>query len=94
MTPCSKLIIHASCLKSNPVILSLGAGLILILGTLLLPSCERNPVNRALYDKALENGKAASEGLRRCADYLEAWLEYADPVTGLIPENLDQGIDR
>ena len=26
--------------------------------------------------------------------YLDAWLEYADPVSGLIPENLDAGIDR
>ncbi len=47
-----------------------------------------------LYEKALENGKVANEGLRRCQSYLEAWLEYADPVTGLIPENLDAGIDR
>jgi len=25
---------------------------------------------------------------------MEAWLEYADPVSGLIPENLNEGIDR
>jgi hypothetical protein len=59
-----------------------------------MPSCETETANQALYEKALENGKAANEGLRRCVAYLDAWLEYADPVTGLIPENLNAGIDR
>lgn len=45
------------------------------------------------YQKALENGFAANEGFRRCMDYAGAWLEYADPVSGLIPENLGPGRD-
>jgi hypothetical protein len=60
----------------------------------LITQCETESANQTLYDKALENGKAANEGLRRCSAYLETWLEYADPATGLIPENLNAGIDR
>ena len=83
-------------MKLNPNILNLSPVLIiaLSLSLLLLPSCVPEPANQALYDKALENGKSANEGLRRCGAYLDAWLEYADPVTGLIPENLAAGIDR
>ena len=73
-------------------------GLILLPALTLLPSCTPEPesesANQALYEKALENGKAANEGLRRCQSYLDAWLEQADPVSGLIPENLTAGIDR
>jgi len=64
------------------------------IGLLLLPSCKSLQADQVLYDNALENGKAANEGLRRCRAYLDAWLDYADPVSGLIPENLDRGIDR
>ena len=85
-------------MKQKPIVLNLSVslvlGLFLGLSLLLLPSCESEPANQALYDKALENGKSANEGLRRCQAYLEAWLEYADPATGLIPENLTAGIDR
>ena len=83
-------------MKQKQILIRLvtGPALILSLALLLLPSCETEPANQALYEKALENGKAANEGLRRCQSYLEAWLEYADPVTGLIPENLNAGIDR
>jgi len=75
-------------MKLNPIILSLGLGLF------ILSSCKPEPGNQAIYDKALENGKSANEGLQRCMAYLEAWLDYADPATGLIPENLNAGIDR
>jgi len=61
---------------------------------ILLSSCQPESGKQALFDEALENGKSANEGLRRCQSYLEAWLEYADPLSGLIPENLDVGIDR
>ena len=83
-------------MKLNPNILNLRPVLIiaLSLSLLLLPSCVPEPANQALYDKALKNGKSANEGLRRCGAYLDAWLEYADPATGLIPENLAAGIDR
>jgi len=82
--------IQLSDMKQLALILTLGLSL------LLLSSCapESEPDNQALYDKALKNGKSANEGLIRCQAYVDAWLEYADPVTGLIPENLTAGIDR
>ena len=77
------------CLKPG-----LSVGPILLTLLLLIPCCDTEPVDQILYEKALENGKAANEGLRRCRAYLEAWMKYADPVSGLIPENLNDGIDR
>ena len=38
--------------------------LTLALSLLLLSSCESEPANQALYEKALKNGKAANEGLQ------------------------------
>lgn len=38
--------------------------LVLALSLLLLPSCKPEPVNQALYEQALENGKSANEGYR------------------------------
>ena len=85
-------------MKRNPQLLkknrNLAIGLFILLNLLLFTSCKPEAQNQAHYDKALENGAAANEGLKRCRAYLEAWLEYADPVSGLIPENLDAGIDR
>jgi hypothetical protein len=37
---------------------------------------------------AVENGRMANEGLLRCQRYVYDWLEYADPVSGLIPRDL------
>jgi hypothetical protein len=54
------------------------------LGLLLLSSCEMKSTNQALYDEALENGKAAWEGYRCCRAFLEAWMEYADPVQAVL----------
>ena len=61
-------------MKLNPINLSLKLALTLTLGLslLLLSSCETEPENQVHYDKALENGKSANEGLRRCQAYLEA----------------------
>jgi hypothetical protein len=58
-------------MKLNPFILSLCL--------VLLSSCGPEPGYQAHYDKALENGKSANEGLSRCQKYMEAWLDYADP---------------
>ena len=33
----------------------------------------------------------ANEGLRRCVRYMNGWLEYADPDTGLIPSRVHDG---
>ncbi len=40
------------------------------------------------FDAAMENGRRANEGFRRCRDYVHGWLKYADKETGLIPRNL------
>jgi len=45
------------------------------------------------FQKAIENGQLANEGYVRCNDYLEAWLKYSDPITGLIPKNLNNSKD-
>ncbi len=45
------------------------------------------------FRQALENGRLANEGLRRCRRFVEGWLRYADPKTGLIPRNIDRDKD-
>lgn len=45
------------------------------------------------FDRASENGKLANEGLNRCRNYVNAWIEYADPATGLIPRNINESRD-
>jgi hypothetical protein len=35
----------------------------------------------------------ANEGFERCENYMRAWLHYADTVSGLIPRNIEAGID-
>lgn len=61
---------------------------------LMLNSCKNSDsLDKKMFEKALENGVLANEGFRRCMNYAHAWLSYADPVTGLIPENLFRGKD-
>ena len=43
---------------------------------------------KADFEQALENGHLANEGYRRCLNFVNDWLEHADPETGLIPRNL------
>ena len=76
--------------KNRNLLIGLFALLILFILTIF----RQEPQNQAQYDKALVNGMAANEGLRRCQSYLDAWLEYTDQKIRLIPENLDAGIDR
>ncbi|MFQ6034383.1 MAG: glycoside hydrolase family 88 protein [Sedimentisphaerales bacterium] len=45
------------------------------------------------FQHALENGRLANEGLRRCRDFVRGWLKHADPKTGLIPRNLKKDKD-
>ncbi len=47
----------------------------------------------ALFHKALENGYLVNEGYRRCLDFVNDWLNFADPETGLIPRNLGPSVD-
>jgi hypothetical protein len=46
-----------------------------------------------VFQKALENGRMANEGYRRCLSFVYDWLEHADPETGLIPRNLKASKD-
>lgn len=39
------------------------------------------------YTIALDNGRKANEGFRRCRHYVAGWLAHADEETGLIPRN-------
>ncbi len=43
--------------------------------------------------KTWENALLAKEGFKRCNEYTMDWLTFCDPYSGLIPENLSQGID-
>ncbi len=65
----------------------------LVIAIPLLISCQPQSENQEYFDSALDNGVLANEGYRRCNAYVQAWLEYSDPVTGLFPENLNKGLD-
>ena len=65
---------------------------------LLIASCRVKNNFDAIADRqimveALKNGALANEGFIRCEKYVHAWLEYADPETGLIPRNIDSSKD-
>lgn len=45
------------------------------------------------FARALENGRLANEAFERSDRLMDAWLERADPRTGLLPRNLGQGRD-
>lgn len=48
----------------------------------------------AAFLEAEKNSRAASEGLFRSRRYVDGWLARADPKSGLIPEDLQRGLDR
>jgi len=58
----------------------------------LMFSCKNDNNFNAEQEKefvqAAENGILTNEGFNRCVKYLNAWLELADPSTGLIPRNI------
>ena len=45
------------------------------------------------FKKSAENGTLSNEALRRCHNFVEGWLKYADKESGLIPRNLDRDKD-
>ena len=59
----------------------------------LIISCNKKNSNSQFFDIALENGRLANEGYERCRKYVNAWLEYSDTITGLIPRNLTEDIN-
>jgi hypothetical protein len=72
---------------------------ILFILVVILLSCANNrtqvevPGNTTLWDSAGRAGSDAQEGFVRCRRYLDAWLSVADSTTGLIPRNVESGID-
>jgi len=44
-----------------------------------------------VFGQAGENGRLANEGFVRCRNYVNGWLQHADPNTGLIPRGLKGG---
>ena len=51
------------------------------------------PAMERRFAEAALNGRLAREGFRRARWFTEAWLEHADPATGLIPRNLGDSRD-
>jgi hypothetical protein len=47
-----------------------------------------------VFEKAFHHAEQANEALVRCNAYMEAWLTYADPNTGLVPRRIDHEKDR
>ena len=50
-------------------------------------------IDTQVFDDALANGKLVNEGFNRCINYVNGWIKYADPATGLIPRNLTDSKD-
>jgi hypothetical protein len=42
---------------------------------------------------ALQHAQLVNEGFNRCIDYVNAWMTYADPASGLIPRNIRESAD-
>jgi hypothetical protein len=66
-------------------------GLILI--QTFLQSCSHDKYNMADFEEASKNSKLVNEGYNRCIDYVNAWMNFADPATGLIPRNISDSKD-
>ncbi len=56
---------------------------------LLLVSCSTNMPDESLFDEAAGNGATANEGFVRCEKYVQGWLNLADPVSGLVPQTIN-----
>ena len=52
-----------------------------------------NSFDKKHIDKATENSVLAQESFQRSLDFTKAWLEKADPESGLIPSNLKAKLD-
>lgn len=67
---------------------------ILLFGLFIL-GCSSTNLTSENFKKAEANGQIVNEGYNRCLNFVNGWLEKADPVTGLIPENFknSKGID-
>jgi len=50
-------------------------------------------INDAGFKEAIENGQLVNEGFNRCIRFVNGWMMYADPATGLIPRNIRESKD-
>ena len=66
------------------------------LAVILFACSPDSPTSFPESTKAELSQKAsqAAEGWERSHRYMNAWLEYADPTSGLIPRNLDGGLGQ
>jgi hypothetical protein len=51
------------------------------------------PKSDSGFDEAVANGKLVNEGFNRCISYVNSWMKYADPSSGLIPRNIRESKD-
>ena len=68
--------------------------------TLTLFACKQKDIKVPLSTKdsllfiaSKENAIRANLGFTKCKRYLDAWLKYRDPASGLIPRNIKESID-
>ena len=67
---------------------------IVLIGFFLFSSLRMFSQEKDLeFRQSLENGKLVNQGFNRCIDYVNAWMKYADPKTGLIPRNITDSKD-
>ncbi len=60
----------------------------------IIGSCKNLPkFDQETINKAIKNGKQASEGYKRSLKFTKAWLAKGDSITGLIPTNLNRKSD-
>jgi len=73
----------------NSILIALSTALAIVVGGLPGQDCLTKPEpTGASYLTALENGRKANEGFKRCRHYVAGWLALADEETGLIPRSL------
>lgn len=64
---------------------------VLILFVSVAPAGKKaTPVD---FTEAAMNGKLVNEGFNRCIKFVNGWMKYADPATGLIPRNITDSKD-
>lgn len=73
----------------KPLMMSLSGAIILFVFAV---SAQPKFDNQSI-ELALTNGQQATEGFERSLRFVKGWLQHTDPVTGLIPTNLDKARD-
>ena len=58
-----------------------------------IPAADFTVHQNDLFQQAARYGELTEEGYRRCEQYVRDWLKFADPITKLIPRNLEEDRD-